>query len=55
MENNENEMQMENNDNEININTDDDRDIKKEELKDRKITDYGQVILNKNKQHKKLI
>lgn len=47
-------MENNDNDNEININTDDDRDIKKEELKDRKINDYGQVILNRNKQHKKI-
>jgi len=44
------------NENNINTNKDDDNNnnIKKEELKDRRIEDYGQVVLNKNKQHKKI-
>jgi len=35
-------------------NTDDNHDSKKEELKDKRIDDYGQVVLNKNRQHKKI-
>jgi len=46
---------MENEENRIDINTDDENNkTKKEELKDKRIDDYGQVVLDKNKQNKKI-